>query len=91
MSKPDPFFVDARVGCVAVRDRRLVDPDNYCLDSDTAGVRGYWHGERTEVACPTCGHRRFSGWQVSEASLKAAKQLCDNLNGIFCVTEKGKP
>ncbi len=75
------YYVDERIGCIAVRDRRMDSEDEPGLDPDTVGVVKYWHGEREEVElCPTCHHRRPSRWILPDKIKKEAHELCDSMN-----------
>jgi len=38
------YFVDQRVGCIAIRDSFKTDPDYQGLHSDSIGVIHYRHG-----------------------------------------------
>ena len=74
------YFVDCRVGCVAVRDRTQTDVGQPCLNSNTSGVVKFWKGTRKIETCPTCGHVAQGGWEVSEADIAEANALCAKLN-----------
>lgn len=63
------YFVDLRVGCVAVRDREKTDPMYQGLHSDTEGVVWYRHG-RDGVG----------GWTVDDLDIAAAYLECGRLN-----------
>lgn len=80
MSNVERYFVDGRVGCIAVRDRRYTDPTYQGLHADTAGVVAHWQGERKTKTCPTCGHVGFDTWAVTEEHRQAAHELCAKLN-----------
>ena len=64
------YFVDKRVGCVAVRDRELTNPDYPGLHADTPGViafyMGVWRGDE---------------WGLRSSSVTACEKLVDLLNG----------
>jgi hypothetical protein len=84
MSKPR-YYVDKRVGCVAVRDSTLVNPDEPGLWSDSSGVIKHWHGQKAvEDRCPTCGTLRARAFVNTEDELAEAKKLCDELNAQVC-------
>lgn len=70
MSK-ERFFVDERVGCVAVRDRKHpeYDPDYNGLHCDTPDVVFYDHGTRNN-----------DEWTVSTRSVVQANEICKHLN-----------
>jgi hypothetical protein len=74
------YYIDKRIGCIAVRDRERIDPDYNGLHADMEGVVQYWGGQRTKKKCSECGHVQFAGWDVSEADQRAAAELCDSLN-----------
>ena len=74
------YYVDERSGCVAVMDRRLINKHYNGLHSDTEGVVKYWHGTQQHKTCPTCGHIYSCGWMVDDDSLKAAHEVCDEMN-----------
>jgi hypothetical protein len=93
------YFVDERVGCIAVRDREHTDPEYRGLHADTNGVVQYWHGNSseplgplgTDCLCPTCRQRRMN-WSIADTDHAAAHALCAELNKmelnkeITCVT-----
>jgi len=66
----DRYFVDQRVGCIAVRDRFNTNPDYQGLHRDTKGVVRYWGG----------AYNPNKYWAVSRIDIKAAHALCDSLN-----------
>ena len=66
----DRYFIDQRVGCIAIRDRKNSDDTNG-LHSDTLGAVHYWSG----VNGP-------EGWEVPEDFCKAAKLTCDAMNRL---------
>lgn len=75
------FFVDKRVGCLAVRDRTQTNPDDQGLNSDTDGVIQYWPGIKIEPGnCPHCNQRLPSEHAVRPEDVEAAERLCRNLN-----------
>ena len=75
------YFIDERVGCIAVMDRDLIDPDYQGLSRDTAGVIEYWSGTPIIHVCPTCGHKEQRGWSISsQKQAIKANELCDKLN-----------
>lgn len=66
------YFVDGRVGCVAVRDKDNTDPDYPGLHSDTRGVVAYWQG-----------HKNINDeWEVSQEQDDNAKKICEALNNV---------
>jgi hypothetical protein len=80
MGKPR-FYVDWRVGCVAVRDSLKDSPDNPGLHEDTEGVVKFWMGKQAvEDVCPTCGSTLSRAWAVGEEVVAEAEKLCRELN-----------
>jgi len=77
----DRYYVDQRIGCIAVRDQTLDDPEYKCLEPDGIGVIKYWHGEFVDgEVCETC-HRSFGKvWRVKSEDIVAANELCNELN-----------
>lgn len=63
------YFVDLRVGCVAVRDSQKTDPMYHGLHSDTEGVVWYRHGRDG-----------IGGWTVDDLDIAAAYLECGRLN-----------
>jgi len=77
---PEPrYFVDDRVGCVAVRDRQHTDLAYQGLHPDTEGVVRFWCFGREERTCPTCGHAT-SDWTSGKEEVAEAHALADKLN-----------
>ena len=72
------YYVDLRVGCIAVRDRTL-DGDDHGLLPETPGVIKFWCGSLVSKECPTC-HCRSSEYIVSEEIVAKAEKLCEELN-----------
>lgn len=68
------FFIDERVGCIAVRDKKhpSYDPDYQGLHNDTADVIFYAHGNKNE-----------KGWYVDERFKRKAQQVLEHLQSIF--------
>jgi hypothetical protein len=77
------YFVDERGGCIAVRDRTLTDPEYQGLHEDTTGVMWFEMGERVEGRCPTCGHDRGKGWNISDAQREYAAKVATQLEAKF--------
>lgn len=75
----DRYFIDERVGCIAVRDRENTDLEYQGLHSDTQGVVKFWGGELAEDCCPTCGHTT-THHTVPAATKAKAILLCAELN-----------
>lgn len=76
---PNRYFVDERIGCVAIRDRTLTDPEYHGLHPYTDGVVKFWSRKRKADNCPTCGHKRDIGYEHGSESSEA-RDLCDRLN-----------
>ena len=74
------FFVDERVGCVAVRDRFRTDSSDQGLSFDTRGVVKFWGGEQVTRKCPECGHEKHDGFKVPPEHIAEAHALCDSMN-----------
>ena len=75
------YFVDARGGIIAVRDREKTDPEYQGLWPDTPGVVKHWHGvQRDGTPCPTCGHTSTGHWSVPQETKDEAAALCERLN-----------
>lgn len=70
------FYVDKRIGCVAVRDRTMTEecptPGLHC---DTVGVIAYWHGVRDE-------HTRTRDWTICDTDIESAYRTCKLLNEL---------
>lgn len=66
------YYVDLRIGCVAVRDS-MVEEDTPGLYDDLAGVVKYWQGERTDG---------INGveWNVPDEIKREAEEFCKQLN-----------
>ena len=73
------YFIDERVGCIAVRDREKTDPEYQGLHADTPGVVEFWCGKLAIEHCPTCGHET-SHHTVPAASKAKAILLCGEVN-----------
>ena len=78
-SKPR-YYVDERVGCIAVRDRQNTDPDYPGLHADTPGVVRYRRGELNRQTCPHCHQEMNGAWMISEADRLDARAECARLN-----------
>ena len=66
------FYIDERVGCIAVREH--VDnnePESQGLHEDYPDVMAYWMGEKEEGA---------SRWRILDWQIEKATRLCDELN-----------
>ena len=73
------YFVDRRVGCVAVRDRTLVDPEYSGLHSDMECVVRFWKIPKGVVTCESCGSRHEQHLD-GEVEASMAQRLADHLN-----------
>ncbi len=73
------YFVDERVGCIAVRDRERTDPEYPGLHFDTKGVVQYWSGVYEEMQRGLSGDVD-GGWIVPEILRVEAHRLCNKLN-----------
>lgn len=68
----DRFYVDKRVGCVAVRDRKFIETNpTPGLHFDTLGVVAYWGGARD---------KNTNDWSVDSNYVVMALSLCELLN-----------
>ena len=75
------YFVDKRVGCMAVRDRTETDPDYNGLHPDTEGVIRYWAGIIVEKGvCPCCNRQLPDERSIRPEDEEEAERLCRNLN-----------
>ena len=74
------YFIDERVGCIAVRDRKNTDPYYSGLHEDTRGVIKFWMGKTIEKGCSLCGHFYVDWDGISQEDVEEARQLCDKLN-----------
>lgn len=75
------FFVDQRVGIIAVRDRTKTDPDYQGLHRDTEGVVWSASGElRDGPQCPTCKRSHGKEWFLPDAVIEEASRRCKELN-----------
>lgn len=68
---PPRYFVDSRIGCIAVRDREKTDPDYPGLHQDTEGVVWYRHGQKGDDV-----------WWVAPDDITEANVVCDRLNAV---------
>lgn len=68
----DRYFLDIRVGCAAVRDRKHPSYDETYpgLHQDTPDVVLYKHGRNIKDV----------GWVVVDEDIKELQLLCDKLN-----------
>lgn len=76
------YWVDTRVGCVAVRDYLIYD-DHSGLHPDDVDVVKYWPGRLIDIiTCEHCKHVRTEFVTNKEEEL--AKDYCDKLNLAYC-------
>jgi hypothetical protein len=75
------FFVDERVGCIAVIDRDIYDPDRPGLSADDKGVVRFWRGRHVS------GWKKAVGlvpehvvWEVPGSCRRAASRMAEKLN-----------
>lgn len=73
------YYIDERVGCIAVRDLMVPLEDSH-LDSSTEGVVKFWMGNWRENTCPTCHQKCGGHWEISEEIRADAVRLCEKLN-----------
>lgn len=79
---PKRYYIDERVGCMAVRDRECDAPsvEEPGLWPETTGVVRFFSGVQRQKTCPTCGHKSAGGWTIEESDRAHAEELCDSLN-----------
>lgn len=67
------FFIDRRVGCIAVRDKKHPQYDHSYqgLHNDTADVIFYAHGSKND-----------EGWYVDERFVRKAQQVLEHLQSL---------
>ncbi len=74
------YYIDERVGCMAVRDRTLGGGHELGLHHDTTGVLSYWSGAPKTKPCLTCGHKSSDGWTIPDDFRQEAEAECKRLN-----------
>lgn len=79
------YFVDERVGCIAVRDRLKTDPEYQGLHPDTEGVVRFWGLRPVPISNTTFvmgSNVTITHWrdQLDPADIKSAHNHCDDLN-----------
>ena len=62
------YFIDERVGCIAIRDRELTNPEYRGLHRNTKGVVWYRHGTFSRQE-----------WSISNKDREAAKEELERL------------
>jgi hypothetical protein len=85
----DRYYVDKRVGCVAVRDRTKECPESRCLDPDMEDVVHFWSFGRVEKQCPTCGHTTYD-WAAGQGPVTAAHAMASALNGAEAIRRRAR-
>jgi hypothetical protein len=75
----DRFFIDERVGCIAVRDRQHpdYDPEYPGLHLDTPDVIFYTSG--VNVQDPETGSWE---WEMPKHKINKAHEVCRHLNSL---------
>jgi len=63
------YFIDERVGCIAVLDRTKANCNTPGLNRDTSGVVRFWNGIYQD-----------DEWHVPEQYWRLANDLCAKLN-----------
>jgi hypothetical protein len=71
----EKYYVDKRVGCVAVREKVDYEVSPGC-HSGLPDVVAFWGGRRIENDEPPVF------WEVYEWQIEKAERLCDLLNGL---------
>jgi len=77
-SDPERFFVDDRCGCVAVRDRTLLDENSPGLHGDEPDCVKFWMKGKKSVRCQCCDH--IADVYVLDDHVDDAHQLAKRLN-----------
>ena len=67
--KKNHYWVDLRIGCIAVRDDRLESGEENCLSPDMKSVVWFREGNHGE-----------NGWYLPLELETEARKLCDKLN-----------
>lgn len=82
-SKKERYYLDERVGCMAIRDRTKDDPNESGLHSDTEGVITFYEGTLVDNGnCPTCQQRRPTVWNMPELDKIEARKWVGILNNL---------
>lgn len=79
----DRFFIDERVGCIAVIDRQHpdYDPKRQGLEERMGGVVWYEDGIQVVENCPHCGGTQGKGWLLRKGARERAEKQLRILNG----------
>lgn len=72
------FYVDARIGCVAVRDRTIIN-NSPGLHEDDPDVVWFKMRNLKTIACPRCGNNTTE-WDDDQTPIEEAILFCGNLN-----------
>lgn len=80
MSNEEKYFIDERVGCMAIRDREYTNPTYPGLHPDTKGVVRYYQGVKINITCPQCGHHLLDKWVIPTEVREEAVAYCKRLN-----------
>ena len=78
------FYIEQRVGCIAVVDSSLRDFDEPGLNPDSNGVVWFKMGEQISKVCELCGHHKGSEWIISEQLILDAVLEADKRNYEDC-------
>lgn len=68
------FYIDERVGCIAVRDKTKKDEWRSGLSQEDDDVMAFWRGDKVY------NDSGMEEWRVYDWQKVKAKQLCDELN-----------
>ena len=74
------YYVDIRIGCVAVRDRNI-HVDSQGLNDEMDGVMFFKIFSFNPRSCPACGHT-ISSWADGREEIEEATRVCNQLNNI---------
>lgn len=75
------FFIDERIGCIAVRDSSLMNEDSgNCLERESDGVVWFRMGHHSVRYCEKCHQATGSDWTISDVMRTQAQEECDRLN-----------
>ena len=78
------YYVDLRVGCVAVRDLELKEEWYSGLHSDDEDVVAFWNGVKMPLQASNTKvtTNDYTGWYVPDHIKLEAQKLCDTLNKV---------
>jgi hypothetical protein len=79
------FFVDERIGCIAIRDREHpdFDKDHQGLDADLPDVVAFEMGKQVKFD-------KFISWDLDPKIIKSFKNRCDILNRNYAPKQMTK-